>query len=95
MTLKCFKQNRVVDGGVLLRQLRDAAEATPGKGVLSPAAAGGLGLGLGTGKTKSDQHLAAPGMAETESAEEQLHCWGKRAEARHKAAKTPGEQVGS
>lgn len=71
---------------MLLRQLQ-------GRGSQVQAAAGGLGLG--TGKTKTDHHLAAPGLAETESAEEQLLCWGKQAEARHKAAKTPGEQVGS
>lgn len=59
VTLKCFKQNRV-DGGVLLRQLQ-------GRGCQLWAAAGGLSLGLGTGKTKADQRLAAPGLAETES----------------------------
>lgn len=58
MTLKCFKQNRV-DGGVLLRKLQ-------GRGSQIQAAARALGLGLGTGKTKPDQHVAAPGLAETE-----------------------------
>lgn len=51
-------------------------------------------MGLGTGKTKADQHLTAPGLAETER-EEQLLCWGKKAEARHKAVEAPGEPVGS
>lgn len=59
VTLKCFKQNRA-DGGVLLK----------GLGCQLQAAARGLSLGLGTGKTKLDQHLAAPGLAETESEEE-------------------------
>lgn len=59
MTLKCFRQSRV-DGGVLLRQLQ-------GRGCQLQAAVGGLGLLLGTGKAKVDQHVAAPGLAETES----------------------------
>lgn len=45
---------------MLLRQLQ-------GRGSQIQAVAGGLGLGLGTGKTKADQHLAAPGLAETVS----------------------------
>ena len=69
MTLKCFRQNRV-DGGVLLRWLQ-------GRGCQLRAAAGGLGLGLETGKTKADQHLAAPGLAEMESKQESSCSPGK------------------
>lgn len=85
MTLKCFKQNRV-DGGVLLRQLQ-------GRGSQVRAATGGLGLGLGTGKTKADQHPAAPGLADRVS--RRAAALGQNKQTRHRAAKTPGEQVGS
>lgn len=79
MTLKCFKQNRV-DGGVLLRQLQ-------GRGSQIQAAAGGLGLGLGTGKTKADQHLAAPGLAETVRRAAAL--LGKKSRSKTQGSKSP------